>query len=159
MKEGFSLICQWLVIDSCSKAGDGLIFTRTCFVGDYLCISLGWQHPGTLRERAATTWLVCAVAQIQSLPLPPRLGLVCQGLWQTAGIFHSSAIPTVLSPNQLVWLHFCFTHLSAFVLMMPTIGLLMEVGHCVQEKGTVWLYRLISAGYMCFIESRKGWSW
>lgn len=77
MKEGFSLLCPWLVIDSCSKIEDGLILTRTCLVGELSLYFPGLAMPGTLRERAAT-WLLCAVAQIWPLPLPSRLGLVCQ---------------------------------------------------------------------------------
>lgn len=63
MKKSFAVICRRLVIDSCSKIGEGLIFKRPSFVGDNFCNPLGWQHSGTLRERAAT-WLLGAVAQI-----------------------------------------------------------------------------------------------
>lgn len=45
-------------------------FTTTCHVGDYLCVSVGWRYPGTLRE-------ICQLALVCSCPnlvfaLPPK---------------------------------------------------------------------------------------
>lgn len=75
MKKGFAFMCWQLVIDSCCETGDSLI-SQGLVMGEIIPVFLWVGNTLALSGRAAA-WLLCAVAQLWSLPLPPRLGLVC----------------------------------------------------------------------------------
>lgn len=62
---------QGLLIDSCCEAGDGLIL-QGFVVWVILCISGGWQHPGTLRESCYVALTRCCPNLVFASPTKTR---------------------------------------------------------------------------------------
>lgn len=86
---------------------------------DFLCILGGWQHPQHSQGELPRGFSV-ELPRSGLCLLYQFLDWCARWLWQIAGASHScTSLTLVRSSNQPVWLHFCFTYLSASVLMIP----------------------------------------